>query len=434
MDYLKQVAKRILKYEAQLVLKKYKPKVIAITGSVGKTLTKEAIYLILSKKYFVRMSEKSFTAELGVPLTIIGCHDSFSSPSQLFENIVIGFKVLFWKTKYPDWLILEIDGDKPGDLSSVSSYVHPDILVMTAIGEVPSHIELFYDLETFAQEKQTIINAIKKDGCLIYNADDRVTNLLTENVDYRKVSCGVGEEFVVSGSQFEILYGSGKTGSIPTGMSFNLKYNLQSYPINIFDSIGVQNEYAVLLAFAVGKEFGLSENEMVKTLSRITPLPGRMNFLPGIKDTIVIDDSYNSSPIAMAQAIDVLRDIKSVEKKVAVIGDMMELGRYSTVEHRKAAEALRSAATHVICIGIRTRKIVEELLNYGFSESNIMSFDTVEEVGNYLQNLIDEGDIILIKGSQAMRMEKAVEEIMRYPEDKGKVLVRQEPEWLNRTQ
>ncbi len=436
MDYLKQLAKKTLQYQAKLVLKKYKPKVIAITGSVGKTLTKDAIYNVLSKKYFVRKSEKSFTAELGIPLTIIGCHDGVGRIGQLIENILLGLFIILKRTPYPQWLILEIDGDKPGDFGLVSKYLSPDILVMTAIGDVPSHIELFYDIETFVSEKKMLIDSVKSNGLIVYNSNDQLVTHLLANTDIEKISCGVGGDSDIVATDFDILYGNGKVGSIPTGMSFELKEKEsgEKFNINIFDSIGVQNEYATILAYAVGKFLGIEKRDIVKVLNKTSPTPGRMNLVPGIKDTLIIDDTYNASPIAMSQAIEVLKNIKSVEKKVVVVGDMLELGRYSAVEHRRVAEQLNGVATDVICVGFRSRKIVEELLNLGFPESKINSYDTSEEVGNYLQNMISEGDIILIKGSQAMRMEKVVEEIMKYPQDKRKVLVRQEDEWLNRTQ
>ncbi len=246
------------------------------------------------------------------------------------------------------------------------------------------------------------------------------------------VSVGIKSGLQIEGTNFEILYSSGKNGSVPTGMSFSLKYKGETYPINVFETIGVQNEYAILLAFAVGIEFGLKPEQIVQSLGKYTTQPGRMKLVPGIKDTLIIDDSYNASPIAVEESIKVLSDIKSVEKKVAVIGDMLELGQFSAIEHRRVAQMLNGVATDVICVGIRARKIVEELLNLGFPESKINSYDTSDEVANYLQNMIGEGDIVLVKGSQAMRMEKVVEEIMRYPQDAKKVLVRQDEEWKGR--
>jgi len=430
MDFLKKTAKNILRWEAKLVLKKYKPKIIAITGSVGKTLTREAVYLVLSKRFFVRRSEKSFTAELGIPLTIIGSPYGMTTWFDLIQAGFFALKIIVIKSAYPKWLILELDGDKPGDLSGLS-YLNIDILVMTVMGEVPVHTEAFRDIEALLFEQRSIMASMKKDGVIIYNADDLRTVNLLQDREGRKVSCGIGKVFDVGGSDFEIIYNDEKY-TTPTGMSFDIISEKDLYGVTSQGSIGVQNEYSSLLAFAVGLEFGLQPSVITASLNKNRSLPGRMNFIPGLKDSIIIDDSYNSSPVAMFQAMSVLSRLKSSGRKIAIIGDMLELGKYSADEHRKIAEQIKDSASFVICVGLRAKKILEELINLGFGQSNIISVDSSVEAGKELQKILQAGDMILVKGSQAMRMEKVVEEVMMCPEDKNRLLVRQEKEWLNR--
>ena len=432
MDYIKKIVKKIFQYEASLILKKYKPKIIAITGSVGKTMTREDVYLVLSKKFFVRKNEKSFTVELGIPLTIIGCPVGTMSPIQLVKNIFLGLKLLVYKNVYPDWLVLEIDGDKPGDLSFVNSFLSVDILIMTAIGEVPSHVESFYDVDKFFLEKKFIVDSVKREGTIIYNADDLQVSNLLQDVVLKKISCGVGSESLIQGSDFKVLYSSDKTTSIPTGMSFEIISDHNTSPITIFGSVGIHNEYACLLATALGLEFGINFKEICSSLNKYKNLPGRMSLISGLKDTIIIDDSYNASPIAMSEALFVFGRLTSTKKKIAVLGDMFELGKYSSDEHRKIAILLKDTVSNVICVGLRMRKLGEELLSLGFKESCIISVDSSEEAGKELQKILEVGDMVLVKGSQTMRMEKVVEEVMRHPEDKEKLLVRQEKEWLER--
>lgn len=433
MERLKKIVKKIFQYEASLILKKYKPKIIAITGSVGKTLTREAIYLVLSKKFFVRKNKKSFTAELGVPLTIIGCGEGNMTPIQLVKNIFLGFKLLVLKNTYPDWLILEIDGDKPGDMSLISSLISIDILIMTAIGDVPAHVESFYDVDRFFTEKKYLVNSVKREGTIIYNMDDPQVSNLLQNVNSKKISCGIGGGADISGSDFEILYSNDKTAPVPTGMSFEIIKDSDKYPISILGSVGIHNEYACLLATVTGLEFGLDIKEICSSLNKYKSLPGRMNLISGPNDSVIVDDSYNSSPIALSQAISVFKNINSVGKKIVVLGDMLELGKYSADEHRKVAGLLKGSVSNVICVGLRMRKLSEELLNLGFNEENIISVDTSEDACIDIQKILETGDTVLVKGSQTMRMEKVVESIMRHPEDRGKLLVRQEPEWLSRT-
>jgi UDP-N-acetylmuramyl pentapeptide synthase len=138
----------------------------------------------LSKSKFVRKSEKSFTAELGIPLTILGCPYSTDKVYGVLLDILWGIKLLLYKSVYPKWLILEVDDDKPGDLKFAGSLLSVDILVMTAIGEVPAHIESFNEIENLLSEKRWIINAVKKnlsgteEGVIVYNAEDEQINKL----------------------------------------------------------------------------------------------------------------------------------------------------------------------------------------------------------------------------------------------------------------
>ena len=432
MTFLKQSIKKIFQYEARLVLKKYKPKIIAITGSVGKTTTKEALYTVLAKKFFVRKSEKSFTAELGVPLTIIGCPEGSGTFLRWVSNLLFGLKLLFWKNHYPDWLILEMDGDKPGDLKSISKWLRPNILVITAIGNAPSHIELFYDLGDFLNEKKYLVDSVARDGVIFYNADDEQSSNLATYSSVRKISCGIGNGCDVKGTEFKILYGNASTKQVPTGMMFEISKGKENQNVTVFQSVGIHNEYACLLALSVGSELGISFSEIISSLNQLKTLSGRMNIISGIKDSLIIDDSYNSSPVALGQALDVFSKIESKGKKVIVVGDMLELGKYSAEEHRKSAHKMKEIADYVICVGVRSRLIADELLSFGFPESKIIQTDSSGEAGVELQKIIEVGDIALVKGSQAMRMERVVEEVMRHPEDKEKLLVRQGEEWLSR--
>ncbi|MES2213228.1 MAG: UDP-N-acetylmuramoyl-tripeptide--D-alanyl-D-alanine ligase [Patescibacteria group bacterium] len=432
MNTIKQLAKRIFQYEARLILRKYKPKIIAISGSVGKTSTREALYLVLSKKFFVRKSEKSFTAELGVPLAIIGCTQGTGSTFQWILNVLQGFEMIIFKTHYPDFLILEIDADKPGDLYGLSTWLHPDMLVATAVGDVPAHVELFGTVDELLAEKKYLLDSVSRDGCIVYNSDDQTVSHVVQNTELKKISCGIFGESNVRGSVFNILYAKTSTGSVPTGMRFEIKSESNTEVVTVMDSLGEHNEYAMLLAIGAGQELGISLSDCISAFKSYVSLPGRMNIISGLQSTVIIDDSYNASPIAMRQALHVFQSITGSSRKIVVLGDMLELGKYSADEHKKIANQLQGIAEYVICVGIRSRGIVDELLSMGFPESNIMHVDTAEKAGGELQNMLRTGDSVLVKGSQAMRMERVVEEVMRHPEDKAKLLVRQEPEWLLR--
>jgi len=442
---MKKFAKKLFQLEARLVLKKYKPKIIAVTGSVGKTTTRDFLYSVLSKKIFVRKSEKSIATGLGIMLTVIGRpradiavtlgRSSFLSVSGYFlSTFFFGLKLLFWKSDYPCWLILEIDADKPGDVDSIKEWLHIDILVVTAIGSAPSHIEAFgSDIEKFLAEKNKLLDSVSREGTLVFNADDQTTCRMVGESPLRKISCGTTGDCDFRGSDFEIL--SANTGGLqkPTGMRFDILLNsgTKKTTATIMDSVGVHNEYATLLSVAVADLFSIKPAEAIKAIEKFVLLPGRMKIIAGVKDSTIIDDSYNSSPIAVSQAVETFARMAG-GRKIAVVGDMLELGKFSADEHREVGKLLAPVAQCVVCVGLRARRIAETMLSLSFDENNISCFDTAGEAGDFLQNFIQPGDLILVKGSQNMRLEKVVEQIMRHPEDAHNLLVRQDDEWLAR--
>jgi UDP-N-acetylmuramoyl-tripeptide--D-alanyl-D-alanine ligase len=444
MNFIKQSAKRVFQTEARLVIKKYKPKIIAVSGSVGKTTTRDFLYSALSKKFFVRKSEKSIADSLGVMLTVIGRPANeiafrteelsfFTLSWQFLATLFFGLELLIWRKKYPDWLILEIDADKPGDIDGVSKWLPIDILVVTAIGTVPSHIETFdSDLEKFLAEKKKLLASLRRDGTIVYNADDETASRLVVENPLKKISCGISGGCDVRGGDFEILVSTSGGVSKPTGMKFEISSGSEKVTATIMDSVGIHNEYAALLSVAVSGLLGVPLSDATKSIEKSALLPGRMKIIAGLKDSTLIDDSYNSSPIAMRQAVEVLGRMQTAGRKIAVVGDMLELGKFSAEEHREVGRLLAPVVNRAICVGFRARRMAEAMLSLSFDENNISCFDNASEAGKFLQNILEPGDIVLIKGSQATRLEKVVQEVMRHPEDKAALLVRQEPEWLGR--
>jgi UDP-N-acetylmuramoyl-tripeptide--D-alanyl-D-alanine ligase len=157
-----------------------------------------------------------------------------------------------------------------------------------------------------------------------------------------------------------------------------------------------------------------------------------MHLVDGIKGSLIIDDTYNASPIATTEALNTLQTLEKAKRKIAVLGDMMELGAHSSEAHKEIGTLAAKSCNILVAVGIRSRRIAEAAMDSGMSEKNIYQFDSAPEAGNFIQNTIAEGDIILVKGSQSMRMEQVVKEIMAEPEQAGKLLVRQEEEWTKR--
>lgn len=429
---LKIIVVSILTWEAKLVLKKYKPKVVAVTGSVGKTSTKDTIATVLSHFFYIRKSEKSFNSELGVPLTVLGCPNGWGSAVLWLKNIFEGLALIVLPNHYPDLLVLEVGADRPGDIESLTQWVRPDIAVITRLSKVPVHVEFFSSPAQVFEEKGRLAEAVKRDGTLVLNADDEdvlAFRTLTENIS---LLYGLANNSDVLGTAYEIMYeGGGKTRR-PVGVMFKVNIQNEEIAVSMKGSLGLQVVYPVLAAFAVGSALGLSSKKMLQALSAHTPSSGRMRLIPGIKETTIIDDTYNSSPVALHEALNTLDHIDAVHKKIAVLGDMLELGVYSADEHKRAGKHVAEVADILITVGVRARGIAEGALDGKMSEKKIFQFESSREAGKYLQTILKAGDVVLVKGSQGVRMERTVEEILADPLLKEKLLVRQDAEWMNR--
>lgn len=434
---MKQIIKKIIvliiKYESILIIKKYKPKIIAVTGSVGKTSTKDAIFAVMSSSFFVRKSEKSFNSDIGIPLTVLGCQNAWYDPITWIKNIFKGLELLLFKSKsYPEWLVLEVGAGKPGDIKEVSKWLKPNIVVLTAFAKVPVHVEFFKDKDALIREKKYLVDALSKDGILIVNGDDEESMKIKESVKNISYVYGSGDNSILNVNEIKDYYS--ENGEVE-GITFKVKYEDNIVPIVIKGSLGAKSIYSSLAAIAVGLSQKINIVKAGEAILNLEPSKGRMRILKGIKNTIIIDDSYNSSPVALASALHTLKNLKSSRtrgRKIAILGDMMELGKYSVEEHIKAGKLAAETCNTLLTVGIRARKIVEGALDSKMKEKNIASFDNSKELAEVVKEVIKSGDIILVKGSQSMRMEHIVKEIILESEKAKDLLVRQEREWLEK--
>lgn len=419
----------ILTLEAQLVLLKYKPRVIAITGNVGKTTTKDAVFAIVGSQKHARKAIKGYNSEFGVPLTILGCESGWNDPFKWIGVIVEGIRLLVTNQKYPDWLIVEVGADRPGDIARISRWLRPEVAVITAVPEVPVHIEFFGSPDAILKEKKAIVEYIRPGGKLVLNGDDaRVRSIKSENRAL-SVTFGLNDADYV-GSHVDIAYEDKK----PAGVHFRVEKEGASVPVMIQGALGIPRVYAALAALAVGDAIGIDIATGAQALADLEPTPGRLRILKGVNDSVIIDDTYNSSPVAALVALDLIKDIKTKGKKIAILGDMLELGKHSTEAHKDVGIRAAACIDMLITVGFRSRVTGEAAIDEGLSQRKVheYEFGESERAGEELQKRLKAGDIVLVKGSQSMRMEKTVQEIMADPLRAPSLLVRQDEEWLTR--
>ncbi len=421
---------KILEIEARLVLKKYKPTIVAITGSVGKTSTKDAIYTVLSQFFFVRKSEKSFNSEFGVPLTILGCPNGWYNPLTWLSNIFQGLWLIIAPHKYPKWLVLEVGAGKPGDIKNTASWLHPNVVVITRFPDMPVHVEFFGTSQAVIREKTYLVEAIAHDGLLVINADDPKVLELKQKSKAKTVTFGFGNDAMLKASHDSIAYEDREGNSVPIGITFRLDYGGNSIPVTLNDSISVNHIYAALAALSIAVENGCNLLEAVEAIKKYHTPPGRLSLIEGIKNSLLIDDTYNASPAAAEAALELLKKIEGFNRRIAVLGDMLELGKISVEAHKKIGEFAVDKADILVVVGPRSKMIAEGAKSAGFNAKNIFEYADATIAGVELEKMLSTRDLILIKGSQGVRMERVVEKVMAHPEKKGELLVRQEKEWI----
>jgi UDP-N-acetylmuramoyl-tripeptide--D-alanyl-D-alanine ligase len=418
-----------LKILSRLILKKYQPDIVAITGSIGKTTAKEAIYLVLSSSLSVRSTAKNYNNEIGVPLTIIG---SPAPGSSLLNWFFVFFKalrlILFYDATYPKILILEMGIDRPGDMKYLTKLAPPTVAVMTALSH--SHLEYFGTLQNIKKEKQILIEALDDKGLGVLNYDNEDVRSMKAVNKAKSITYGFNEKADLRVQDLRYQFESGKYEL--SGVSFKLSYEGSLVPVQLPYILSEAGVYACLAAIAVSLRFNLNLMDVIGKLKDFQMPPGRMRLLPGIKHTFLIDDTYNSSPESSLSALKILgkMQLENGAKKYAVLGDMLEIGSYTEEGHALIGEAIcEQRIDYLISVGERSRDIDRGAKDLGMSEDNIFHFDKAESAGLFIQNRIKEGDLLLIKGSQGVRMEKVVKELMAEPHKAQDLLVRQELNW-----
>lgn len=429
---------KLLGILARAIVRRYRPMIVGVTGSVGKTSTKEAIFAVLKKKYRVRRSEKSFNTEIGMPLTIIGADHPGQNVFGWIGVIAKGCWQLVTRASYPEILVLEFGVQMPNDMEYLISIAPPLVSVMTAIGDVPVHIEFFADADEIAEEKGKLIVALPTDGYAVLNCDDEAILKMKIRTRAHVLSYGFGPDAALRIVGYELRTGAMTDRGSGNGINFKLLYGKRITPVRLGNTFGKHHAYAAAAAACVGLAFNMNLLEIAEALAGYESPLGRLKLLRGNKNSLILDDTYNASPIATRAALEVLREFPA-RRKIAVLGDMLELGKYTEAAHREIGDEAAAIADVFIGVGERMKFAMDEATRPGIEnrramqQSDVFWFASAKEAGNRLEAILKPGDIVLIKGSQDMRLERVVKEVMAEPERAQDLLVRQSREWLARS-
>ncbi len=430
--------KKIIQYTlfilARSVLAAYRPDIVGITGSVGKTTAKEAIRIVLSSHFSVRAAFGNLNTEIGLPLAIFGVQEN---PGKS----LIGWLRVFYRAlrlllikdaSYPRVLILEYAADHPGDISYLTKLCPARIGVLTSISS--AHIGGFGSIESIANEKmQLLTNLTGSSPHAIVNGDDEeITRRMARiSVPVMRYGCERGNAIAADAIEENHFFKPGKQTHLR--ISATVRRGHETASLHLEECVAQHMVSAALAGIAVGTIFGISLKESCELLRQFRPFRGRMRLIEGINETLIIDDSYNSSPIAVRSALAALSSfqILPAARRIAVLGDMAELGDFTAESHREIGSLCFSSRVDVlVTVGPLSNETAHAAQNHGMSEQSIHAFDDAHSAAQFVKGLLKKGDVVLVKGSQMMRLEKMVREIMQSPEIAGNILVRQGKEWV----
>lgn len=417
---IKQLASRVvvaqLRRYVRRLLAGHNLTVITVTGTVGKTSAKVAIGTMLEVVgHKVGYSVDSYNTEVGVPLALFGLKapDRLTSPqawSKIFRQIQDTLK------NYPyDVVVIEIAEDERAMMLPWVKLLKPQISVLTGVS--PAHMERFTSVEVLRDDAITLAAPAET---VLYNAD---FPMIREVMERRRHAKSFGFEHGLVRAKDVMRTKSGYLG-------FVLVIDKKSLPIKT-KLVGRHSVSALLAAAAVGREIGLSEGQIKKGLEKIQSPVGRMRLLPAIGGAQLLDDSYNSSPVAVKAAIDTLKELPA-KRRIAVLGSMNELGEHAADLHREVAEYV---ATHKLDLLVTVGKLAGQYIapaavEAGMDRSDVKIFRTPYEAGHYLKKQLKKGDFVLVKGSQnGVYTEETSRILLASGHHPAKELVRQSKAW-----
>ncbi|MBN1638062.1 MAG: UDP-N-acetylmuramoyl-tripeptide--D-alanyl-D-alanine ligase [Ignavibacteriales bacterium] len=357
---------------ANIWRKKLRAQVISITGSNGKTTTKEILVKILSSKFNVAYTKANNNNHIGGPITILSANEKH------------------------DFLVLEHGTNHFNEIEYTSKIAEPNYAIITNIGD--SHLEYLINREGVYKEKSALFEqTVRNNGIIFINSDDPIINKHSKN--YReKITFGFKNKPDSKGT----IIKDTNEGKIILSVKFN-KGTLTT-PLSLYGEANAKN---FLAAITIALKLGLSKNEIIKTLKNVKPVKGRLNVIEK-KNYIIIDDTYNANPDSMKNAINLLEKINKYKRKIVILGDMFELGKLSRKKHQDLAKYFSRRIDLVLTIGKFMNELHLVLLESG---KTCKHFNNRDLLHKYLSSMEICNSVILVKGSRGMKMEEFIDTI-----------------------
>lgn len=361
--------------------------VIGVTGSVGKTTTKDMIASVLETKFKTLKTKGNFNNHIGLPLTLLQLDSSYQA-----AVVEMGMRGL-------------------GEIDELGAIALPDIAVITNIGE--THLELLGSVENIAKAKVEILNHLSNKGLAVLNGDDPWIRKVSANFNGRVIFYGLGEENHIRAKNISINE-KGSTFSVVIS-NINSVLNINNLVSDMQIELPVLGEHNImnaLAAIAIGLELGISHEEIIKGLEGLSLTEMRLQLIEhqGMK---IINDAYNANPTSMKAAIKVIKELSNGNRTIAVLGNMFELGQREVQGHQEIGEAvINNNIDYLLTVGDLAALAGDKAIELGMAPDKVFRFNNNNEAIEKLQRIMASGDYILVKGSRGMKMEEIVSAII----------------------
>lgn len=352
--------------------------VVGITGSTGKTTTKDFLSAMLAQRFDVVAAERSFNNEVGVPMTILRA------------------------TAGTEALIVEMAMRGQGQIAQLAAIARPNVGVITNVGK--THFEFLGSEERIAEAKSELVQAIPADGLVVLNADDYWTHKMRMVSKARIVTYGTHSTANVRASDIEVD-SEGRAVFQVRARGRRRKVRL---PV-----LGIHNVYNFCAAAAVALDSGVEMPEIMESLKHVTFSAMRMQLFTTADGVTVLNDAYNANPTSMRAALDTLASIRTPGKKIAVLGDMTELGAMTDVAHFQVGEqAAKAGIDLLVIVGEHSRRVADGAMVAGMGKQQVRVCDTSTDASRVVRKALAPSDVVLVKASRAMRLEEIADGLM----------------------
>lgn len=354
--------------------KKLELPIVGVTGSVGKTTTREMIYKTLCSGKKVFQTPKNYNSQVGVPMTL----------AQIKEEDEIA--------------VLEMGMSEPGEMERLARMVQPDVAVMTCIGV--AHIEQLKTQDNICKEKLNILNYMNEDGVLFYNGDDSILSKWCKDIAVKKVTFGLSAQCDYRGEQIKV----------ENGMThFVCCYKGKKLAVRLL-ALGEHNVRNALVALAVSDHYGL---DMEKAANALFEFEGQRQRVIKTDKCTIIDDTYNASPDSMKASLGVLKDMNPKGKRIAVLADMLELGENTVAYHEQVGEYAAEYQVDILYgYGELSRHILKRAKELN-PHMEILHFSDLEKLNKAVMELVTKEDVVLLKGSNGMNLKEVAGNLIK---------------------